>query len=48
VALRRPYTRRIPKSAKTGKVVTLAYALSHPATTFIDSVIVRPKKKRKN
>ena len=46
--LKKPHIRRIPKSAKTGKVVTLAYALSHPATTFMDTVNVRPKKKRKN
>ncbi|MGZ5852400.1 MAG: hypothetical protein ACXWJH_07510 [Hyphomicrobium sp.] len=31
-------TRKLPKSAVTGKIVTKAYAKSHPKTTFLETV----------
>jgi hypothetical protein len=34
-------TKKIPKSAKTGEDVTLKFAKTHKATTFIQTVPIR-------
>lgn len=44
---RPPAVRLLPRSARTGRIVTLKHALSHPNTTVIEHVRVpRPKPKK--
>lgn len=44
----KPATKPMPISAKTGRIVTPAYAKSHPATTVIMKVpVVAPGKAKK-
>jgi hypothetical protein len=40
-------TRKQPRSAVTGKIVTAAFAKTHPSTTVVQTVKVPSKKKGK-
>jgi hypothetical protein len=38
--------RKLPRSAKTGRIVTMTYAKTHPSTTVIETVKI-PRKRGK-
>lgn len=39
-------TRLLPKSAKTGRIVTMSYARRHPSTTVVQRVKVSRRRKK--
>lgn len=43
MSTKKPATRAMPQSAITGRIVTAAYAKSHPKTTVVNRVPVKKK-----